>query len=77
MTHAVKTTAIVQDGGRVQIVSPELTPGARVEVIVLQASDAKRPSIDEILAGYAGGRLFQTAEQVDRYLRAERDAWER
>ena len=77
MTRAVKATAIVQQDGVVQINCPELNPGASVEVIVLHGSEPQRPSIDEILAGYSGGRLFQTADQVDGYLRAERDSWGR
>lgn len=34
-------------------------------------------SIDEILAGYPGGRLFKNAREVDEYLKAERDSWDR
>lgn len=36
-------------------------------------------TIDEHLvrAHYQGGTLFKTAEEVDAYIRAERDAWER
>ncbi|HET7088671.1 MAG TPA: hypothetical protein VFL17_08485 [Anaerolineae bacterium] len=35
MTLAVRTKTIVQPGGLVEIRSPELTPGASAEVIVL------------------------------------------
>jgi len=35
MTLAVRTKTIVQPGGRVEIRSPDLTPGASAEVIVL------------------------------------------
>jgi hypothetical protein len=28
-------------------------------------------------ANYTGGRLFKTAEEVDAYIREERDSWER
>jgi hypothetical protein len=36
-------------------------------------------TIDEHLAraNYHGGALFKTAEEVDAYIRAERDSWER
>ena len=39
----------------------------------------KRLTITERLeqAGYTGGRLFKTAEEVDAYIREERDSWER
>jgi len=45
-------------------------------VIVLRADGQDLPPIDEILAGYGGGRLFRTADEVDRYIRTERDAWD-
>ena len=43
------------------------------------------PKADEMLtiterlarANYKGGALFKTAEEVDAYIRAERDSWER
>ncbi len=77
MTRAIKARTTVQPGGRIQIASSELNPGATVEVIVLQGDETPSPSIDEILADYPGGRLFKTADEVDAYIRAERDAWDR
>jgi hypothetical protein len=76
MTRAIKTTATVQEGGRIQVMATGLRPGSPVEVIILQDEGADRPSIDEILANYPGGRLFNTAEDVRRYLRTERDSWD-
>ncbi|GMU21599.1 MAG: hypothetical protein AMXMBFR13_16910 [Phycisphaerae bacterium] len=77
MTRAIKTTATVLEGGRVEVVAPELLPGANVEVIVLQEDPAQLPSINEVLRDYPGGRLFKTAEEVDAYIREERDSWDR
>ena len=37
MTRTVRATAIVQEGGRIEVAAPELQPGSRVKVIVLQA----------------------------------------
>lgn len=59
------------------IVSPELRVGETVEVIVLEEEWRDRPSIREILGGYEGGRLFKTADEVDEYLRTERESWDR
>lgn len=41
--------------------------------------ETEKRSIEEHLAraGYTGGALFKTAEEVDAYIRAERDSWER
>lgn len=44
-----------------------------------QPAPPKKLTITERLAeaGYTGGRLFKTAEEVDAYIREERDSWER
>ena len=77
MATTIKRSVTVQPGGRIEISSPELTPGARAEVTVLvedgQARTARRP-----LASYvrACKGSFATADEVDQSLRRERDAWE-
>ena len=77
MTRAIKTSTVVQEGGRIEVETRELIPGTQVEVIILQNQSNGLPSIDEILAGYSGGRLFKSAKEVDDYIRTERDSWER
>lgn len=79
MQTAVKLTGTVQPGGRVEVSSPQLPSGKIVDVIVLfpQESDAARRSVTDILAEAPGRLAFQTAEDVDAYIREERDAWER
>ena len=42
----------------------------------LNAKTTKRP-ISDILKSYKGGQSFKTAEEVDAYIRAERDSWDR
>lgn len=76
MTRAIRTTAIVQQGGIVQIVSSELGEGTSVEVIVLAEDGPNKPSVNELLAGKRGGILYTTPEQVDAAIREERDSWE-
>lgn len=86
MQTAVRLTAIVQPGGRLEMQSPELPEGAEVEVIALlpknvsslaTAKNTPRPSALEIIAGLNGHRLFASAAEVDTYLETERDSWER
>lgn len=79
MQSALHLRATVQSGGRVEIVSPELPSGANVDVIVLllPALETPRRSALDILAEAPGQRLFKTAEEVDAYIREERDGWER
>lgn len=40
-------------------------------------AEPRRRSIREILEDCPGGRIFKTAEEVDEYLRQERESWER
>ena len=61
-----------------EIVSPRLPSGKAVEVIVLlpQETETVRRSVADVLADAPGHLAFQTAEEVDAYVRAERDTWE-
>ena len=69
---------IVLPGGRIEISSPDLKPGQKAKVwIALEDEQEPKRSALDILAEASGHRLFQTAEEVDRYIREERDSWER
>ena len=61
---------------------------ARLRLLALMAQDLAQPPIQkapELLtiterlarANYQGGALFKTADEVDSYIQAERDSWER
>jgi hypothetical protein len=76
MLPTIETTVL--PGGRIEISSPELKPGQKTKVwIVLEPAPAEKRTLSEILGDYPGGRLFKTAEEVDAYIREERDSWER
>jgi hypothetical protein len=76
MLPTIETTVL--PGGRIEISSPELIPGQRAKVwIVLEPAPVEKRTLSEILGDYPGGRLFKTAEEVDAYIREERDSWER
>ncbi|MGK7903295.1 MAG: hypothetical protein AB4352_18180 [Hormoscilla sp.] len=76
MINGLKQKAIVKPGGLVEIRSPELPDGATVEVIVLleSLSDELAPSLSSLIGSAKG--CFATPEEVDRFIRQERDAWE-
>ncbi len=78
MQTALRLTGTVQPGGRVEIISPQLPAGRAVEVIILlpREAEADRRSVTDVLAEAPGHLAFQTAEEVDAYIREERDAWE-
>jgi hypothetical protein len=72
-------TTVLPDG-KIELSSPEFIPGRRVTVVVkIDEEQSEKLTIDEHLAraNYKGGALFKTAEEVDAYIRVERDSWER
>lgn len=76
MLNGLRQQAIVKPGGVVEICSPELPTGATVEVIVLQESLTKHS--EKPLTSFIGSAKgnFPTTEEVDKFIRQERDAWE-
>lgn len=69
--------ARVGAGGLIQVKAPELLEGQTVEVTIEPARSRPKKSVMEILSRCPGERLFQTAEEVDEFIRNERDSWER
>ncbi|MHC5933593.1 hypothetical protein [Nostoc sp.] len=76
MLNGLRQQAIVKPGGVVEICSPELPAGATVEVIVLIESPPKHS--EKPLTSFIGSARgsFATPEEVDNFIRQERDAWE-
>ena len=79
MQSALHRKATVQPGGKIELTDTGLPSGEAVDVFVLRpdTSGASRPSALEVLAEAPGQRLFKTVEEVDTYLRNERDSWDR
>jgi hypothetical protein len=78
MTRILQYTTTVLPGHRIEIQVPEL-PEGRVATVVVQVEEETMPRrrLSEVLAGYPGRQLFGSAEEVDAYLREERDSWDR
>jgi hypothetical protein len=79
MATELRVETVVLPGGKIEISTPELIEGKRATVVVTiedTEPDEQRHVID-LLRTLPGHRLFQNAEEVDAYLREERDAWER
>jgi hypothetical protein len=86
MKTEIRTQAKVDAAHRIEIAVPGLPIGADVEVVVtprapesdkVEPATDTRPSIFDIIEGLKGHRHFQTAEEVDAYIREERDSWDR
>lgn len=73
MLNGIRQEAIVQPGGVIQLQSAELPEGATVEVIVLLESSSKPSrSLTSFIGAVKGS--FATPEEVDQFIRQERDA---
>ena len=81
MVAAIRQLVTVKSGGVIEIRSPELEPGSRAEVIVLVDSARAPAAVDQgrPLAAFIGAAAasFTSVEQVDAFIRDERDAWGR
>lgn len=73
MLTEIRQQVIVQLGGIIQIHSPELPDGAKVEVIVILDTPSK-PRPLATFTGAAQGS-FSTPDEVDEFIRQERDTW--
>ena len=79
LEKALRIRTIVEADGRIEIHAPDLPPGKMVDVIILleETTLRGRRSAIEILAAAAPSTAFATAEDVDRSLQSERDAWDK
>jgi hypothetical protein len=80
MNPAYHVTTTVLPGHKIEIATPELREGDRVQVIVIPAVPApatERQSGLDIIESYKGPPLFGSVEAVEEYLKQERDSWDR
>jgi len=82
MAPPVRIETVVGEDGAIQIRAPELVPGQRVIVTVeatetTEEAPTEKRHVIEIIADLPGYRLFKTAEEVDEYIREDRDSWDR
>lgn len=78
MATEVRVETVVLPGGKIEISTPELIPGKRATVVVTMEDKepVEQQHVIDLITALPGHRLFRNAEEVDAYLREERDAWE-
>jgi hypothetical protein len=77
ISTAIQFHTTVLPGHRIELSAPQLPEGCSATVfVVLDETPGPKRRLNDILEGYPGGELFRSAEEVDVYLRAERDAWD-
>jgi hypothetical protein len=69
----------VLPGSRIEVSDPDLREGEPVDVFLVLPEPRARPrrSALEIIEALQGRRVFQTPQEVNRYLQEERDSWDR
>ena len=76
MARTIKERVTIKDGGIIEIHHADLPVGATAEVTVLVDAPANESVSLESMIGKGKG-CFGSAAEIDAFLRAERDAWER
>lgn len=80
MQTALRLETTVLPGHRLEVSAPELPEGVKVEVIVVLPNkpETARISMLEFVESLPPGpRAFPTWEEYERFLREEKNAWER
>ncbi len=81
MSAIIHREAVVGPDGKIEISAPELQPGQRVTITIEPEGEAgvtqPEPSLYDLVKDLPGGLMFRTAEEVDAYIRQERDSWDR
>ena len=79
MQSALRMTASVQAGGKIEVINPELPAGEQVDIIVLFSQvgkDSGGISVLDVLDSAPGHLIFQSAEDVDAFIRDGRSEWD-
>lgn len=77
MMFEVRVNTVVLPGGRIEIQVPKLAAGQQATVVItVEEQEQVKQHAQDILANLPGHQLFQNVEEVDAYIREERDAWE-
>lgn len=77
MSQMIQVQTTVLPGHRIEICAPELPEGHAATVLIcLEPTDLPKRRFREVLGNYPGKQAFRSAEEVEAYLRAERESWD-
>ena len=77
MQKALRMSTMVQPGGKIELVSPDLEAGQAVDVVISPTPAPSARSAWQVISEGPGHRLFKTAKEVDDYIARERASWDR
>ena len=78
--NALRITARVQSGNKIEIIAPGLQEGQDVDVFLVprpSATPSRRSVLEFLDALPSGPRSAHTWDEVERRFQEERDAWDR
>lgn len=78
MQTAFKVTTKVLPGNKIEVELPPGSENKEVEVIIVlpKETSAKPRNVLEIIEEARNNRIGMTAEQIDSYLKEERESWD-
>jgi len=77
MATTIHLQTVVLPGGKIEVSAPELIAGQRATVfVVLEETPVEKSHALDIISGFKGHGVFKTVEEVDAYIREERDSWD-
>jgi hypothetical protein len=78
MVETLRRQVIVGEGGSIEIRDSSLRPGSRAEVVILQEPpvppSGSPPPLTSLIGSCKG--MFRSRQEVDEYLRGERESWD-
>ena len=77
MQKALHMSTMVQPGGKIELVSPDLEAGQAVDVVISPTPTPSARSAWQVISEGPGHRLFKTAKEVDGCIARERASWDR
>ena len=79
MAIEVRMKTKVLPGGKIEISAPELIAGQEATIVVTVEDTMLNghSHVIDLLKNVAGHQLFSGAEEIDTYIREERESWDR
>lgn len=79
MSIEVRVKTKVLPGGKIEISAPELIAGQEATIVVTVEDDKPNGQhhVIDVLKKLPGHQLFHNAEEIDTYIREERESWDR
>jgi hypothetical protein len=79
MAIKIRMKTRVLPGGKIEISAPELIAGQEATIVVTvednKPDEQHQDHVIDILKKLPGHQLFSSAEEIDTYIREERDSW--